>query len=92
MNLNLDQVLSLAVLGDMVYYLLVFGMNLVMMMMESFVISVLSRSHWIWQKALFSGLTVICVVCGYIPTVLLTRMQFLESLNARNVHLNLFSS
>ena len=29
-------------------------------------------------------------VCGYIPTVLLTRMQFLESLNARSVHLNLF--
>ena len=57
MNLNLDQVLSLAVLGGMVYYLLVLGMNLVMMMMESFVISVLSRSHWIWQEALFSGLT-----------------------------------
>ena len=92
MNLNLDQVLSLAVLGDMVYYLLVFEMNLVMMMMESFVISVLSRSHQIWQEALFSGLTVICVVCGYIPTVLLTRMQLLESLNARSVHLNLFSS
>ena len=63
-----------------------------MIMMESFVISVLSRSHWIWQEALFSGTTVICVVCGYIPTVLLTRMQFLESLNARSVHLNLFSS
>ena len=32
---NLDQVLSLAVLGDMVYYLLVFGMMLVTMMMMS---------------------------------------------------------
>ena len=68
---NLNHVLSLAVLNDMVYYLLVFGMILATMtMMESFVSSVLSRNHWEWQEIRFSGSTVSCVVCGYIPTVL----------------------
>ena len=91
MNLNLDQVVSLAILGDMVYYLLVFGMNLVMMMMESFVISVLSRSHWIWQEALFFWVN--CDLCGvWVHTYCAFNVQFLESLNERSVHLNLFSS
>ena len=68
---NLGQVLSLAVLSNMVYYLLVFGMILaMMMMMESFVSSVLSRNQWVWQEIRFSGSSLSCVVCGYIPTVL----------------------
>ena len=47
--------------------------------------SVLSRNHWVWQEIRFSGSTVICVVCGYIPTVLFRKMPFHKNIYARNV-------
>ena len=40
-----------------------------------------------WQDIRFSGSTVSCVVCGYIPTVLFRKIPFNENIHARNVHL-----
>ena len=87
---NLDQVLSLAVLGDMVYYLLVFGMILAtMMMMESFV------SCSFKEPLGMAGDMVFWVNCGLCGVWVHTYCAFQKNaisrnIYARNVHLNFF--